>query len=1349
MCATTTDRSRGDNSNNASHVLAGFRYQLLHSVAALVALANNETLCLEVSEDFSITGPGQTTDHQVKNSQAIAGAPAYSLQSKLVQDCLSRFWDKSDEPETVHRLVFMARGGVAVERRFEFPNKQAGLFYWQAAAIDADTGPLRKALSEIFSGQPLAEWLSSNPDDSELRAKLLRRVNWQLELLPADDLAKQITDQLRPAFYERGWPITLAEPAMKLLVHLVFETAAKPDATDRQLTHLDFRQVLESAASGAWLANQFAQPAPSSPPTQEILVSELDHTSAGAFRTNTVDRLLQKVQGQPLVWLHGAHGVGKSTLAKLLARRLGGRWLVLDLRPVYDDETSALAAWRELMRLSSGRQLDGIIIDDFVSEAGRRLRSRLSALVRLVAPLGTRTIVTSHYPASTAFLTEAGVGESASVQAPYFDDEDIGELVPRHPAPPDEMIPAWVAMLYFITGGGHPTLVTAKLAGLRARNWPSEALIEDFETGIDPSIQLTREEARRDLLSGLRELDETRSLETGELLRRAASVFDRSNYELLLKLAAAEPPIRNATDAISILKGAWLELLPYDDVRVSPLISDIYKDVSPEEQKRWRRIAAEHWLEKRTLDERTLPLCFWNAFLGEHDGVLMKLCETLHTMDHDKSRAAAPILVPVAFFNTDAAIYNNHPLLNLYLRYLQFEIADAVDKPDIAGNVAERFMLEADDIGETGLLLLSAAGPRFVMSLSANIRPKLRVQYVLKIRSAIRLIETLFAGLIPDPRKLLPPESSDDMDYSDFLFVTAVPHISGSADQLELVEALDNLDSTTRNQFIRAVNAMYSGPSVFISAGWSHDHIEGRDMNAALHVYEKMRGIVGHWDKPDLMAEIDCSRSIILDEGLEEKDRALAVVETALQEFGGTPSLVRQKSKVLASLGRHDEATSLLMTIEDCIGADSSFERALALREGGISAAKSDRFLDAIRLFSKAHESFSASMDSAQLAAGLLVELSLALWRNDQKSEAILIAADALDAVEQIDPTASRQAERSHQFARALVGLMSMEPSSSNGKQTPPFTFGQASQIEGMSSKLLGVDLKALPDNWRILAAVEADIGYDIGINLRSMEKQGESLHLDVETLIMAYRYSNAMKSRETGKALRLGTILLAARNLNTVTSPGDDSGNRIARDELEALDPAKLIEDRNLTEGIQSLILDTLTVHVLAENLDVSMLSRLRDQARSIFGLADSIESIFDAASQLYAIGIEAPRAIFFASRIAICPENVDADPSRRFERDIVLIVHAMFSLARTEVSTDVAKTITSGWTQVLNTQRFLLREPSNVASSIELAISNSSAPTLASAASVLLAARYSVAHNFGDGWFEALAKEVDKAST
>jgi len=1325
---------------SAAHVIAGFRYQLLQSVATLVALGENETLHLEVSEDFSVTAPGRTTDHQVKHSQAVTGSPSYSLRSSLVRDCLARFWEARSIGSAERRLVFMARGGAAVERGFTFPGGQPGLLYWQTAAIDADTEPVREALLSLFAEHPLGAWLATNPSDAELRENLLRRVNWQLGLVSAGELEAQIKDLLRPMFHERGWPVTLADQALKLLLERAFDVASRPDAASRQLNRFDLQEVLESTGAGAWLADQFAQPVTSTSSAQDILVTQLDHIASGAIRAATVDQLLADVRGQPLVWLHGSHGVGKSILARLMAHRTSGLWLIVDLWPVSKDQTSALAAWRELLRLSARQTLGGIIIDDFVGEAALILSSRLAALARTLAPRGTRIIVTSHQPPSPAHLTDAGSTANASLQAPYFNEDDIAELVALAPAPPAEMIRGWSAMLFLTTGGGHPLLVTAKLASLRARNWPNAALIEDFGTAPSAAVKLTRNEARRHLLASLRELDDICSLEARQLLRRAGAVFDRLDDALLLKLASAEPPLRSAGDAIAVLRGAWLEILPLDDVRVSPLIGDIANDVPAADLKAWRRLAALHWLENRTLDERTLPLCFWNAFLGEHDAVLMKLCEIMHILEPNKMSAAAPILAPLSYLTTDGPIYPNHPLVGLLLRFLQFRIADSVDKPDIAGKVAKRFLVEVDHMGEAGTLLLTSAGPSILMSASADIDPMLRMDYALRIRRAYSVAKEISDGVIREPLALLPTQFGANLDFADFLFATVVPHIKRSEDQLAAFEVLDRLEPAVRNCFIDAMDAIYDGPSVFVNSGWSRDQTESRDMQIALDIYDKIQEVATPWNRPDMMAEIRCSRSVILDEGLGEKDAALAAIDVAIKDLGTRPSLIRQRAKVLAHLDRHDEATDLLLRIEDTVGRGSPLERGLALCDGGVSAAKSGRFPDAIRLFEKAYEALPKNPDNSALAAGILIEKALAQWHDGRKPEAVITAADAFDAVEQFEPTASRQAERSHQFARAIVGLMSMDPQSTAVPYTPPFSFGQASQLESSSAKLKGIILKPLSDNWRILAVVEAKIGGDFGIDARSMAKQIGLLHLNIERLILAHRYASAVKSGTVGEALRAGAKFVATVRLAANVVPDSEGNQRVTPEALEIATPSELLADASLVDAIQSLILDVLTAAVLEASLDVRALSTLRAETHAVFGSQPLLDSIFDSAAQLPAIASDTTRAVMLADGIGIASSVVEEEPSRRYHRDMMVITHVIYSLARAELELGVAKMITTGWASVIEHQRFRLRNPSGAAPAIEAAIKSADPPSLASAAALLLAARDTVTHRFEEGWFDAL---------
>src|SRR5439155_15290389 len=91
-------------------------------------------------------------------------------------------------------------------------------------------------------------------------------------------------------------------------------------------------------------------------------------------------------------------------------------------------------------------------------------------------------------------------------------------------------------------------------------------------------------------------VDEVPSPEARQLLRRLGCVFDRADDRLILKLAQDTPPISNGGDALAVLRGSWIEVIPGGDLRLSPLIADIGKDVPEPEVIQHRRTAAEHWL---------------------------------------------------------------------------------------------------------------------------------------------------------------------------------------------------------------------------------------------------------------------------------------------------------------------------------------------------------------------------------------------------------------------------------------------------------------------------------------------------------------------------------------------------------------------------------------------------------------------------------------------------------------------------------------------------------------------------------------------------------------------------------
>jgi hypothetical protein len=365
------------------------------------------------------------------------------------------------------------------------------------------------------------------------------------------------------------------------------------------------------------------------------------------------------------------------------------------------------------------------------------------------------------------------------------------------------------------------------------------------------------------------------------------------------------------------------------------------------------------------------------------------------------------------------------------------------------------------------------------------------------------------------------------------------------------------------------------------------------------------------------------------------------------------------------------------------------------------------------------------------------------LWRGNQTQNALLAAADALDAVETFSQDQSRQAERSHQFARAIVGLFFAE-----GDATPPpFSFGQASHLEPNSAELNRIDLKPLADNWRILAAVEAKLGVDVGIDARSMAKQTGSLIASVERLIRIFRYAASLESGDLERALRAGVDLIHAAKISHNDKSELGGIRRIDASKYVIGDPRELVADSTTLDAIQFVLLDLFLARLTKEPIDRAFLTSLRDAATKVFGEVAGIDAVLRAAETSQSTGQTIGRAEMLARGIAMSAEDVGKSPANRFYRDMMIAAHLPFSLAQSQLIGLVGTMIALGWIFVLGHQRFLLRNAEESAPAIEAAIAKIDKDGIEAIAELLLATSDTVEHWFAEGWIQNL-KALVKAT-
>ncbi len=1323
---------------------------MLQSLAAWLELRADEQLWLEVSEDFSVQSANMTTDFQVKSSRAASGPTSYSLQSADVRAALHRFWERANENVDVDcRLTFIANGKASRERDHPFPDNIPGLLYWQRAAMDGDTAPIRAALSVLFCDEPLGAWVAENPSDAELRQRLLRRVQWALEAASSDGLADQLRDQVGNIYLTKNLPAIAADEAVRALLDRVFETACRASPQERKLMRIDLHRVIEETAAAITLGQTMARPsaaADAGETIQSVLVTEVEG-APGTFtqRVETVTEVLGSTRGETVIWLHGSHGVGKSTLAKLMAQRIGGRWIALDLRPVQKDATACLAAWRALVRASMGGTApDGVIIDDLGGSAPGALRPRIVALAQTFAGRGARVIITSPQAPSPARFLELGSSAGAAVQSPYFSEAEVLELVAGPGAPPEDMQKAWAVFIRAGASGGHPLLTAAKVVSLRVRKWPAIALTEDFGPKTSEAVRATRDDARQQLLRELSSLDEARSIDAGKVLRRIACVFDRVDDALARKLTAADPAIANAGDALAVLRGTWLEMLPVGDFRISPLLGDLVGDVPPDDVTRWRQIAAVHWLGTGVLDERTLPLCFWNAFLGKHTWVLFKLCEVLQTLPHERLVGAAALLSPMTVLVTDRSLYPDNPTLAAQLRLLQFEVADAMEQEKLAAKIATRLLVEIDQvpIDDIKSLLTTVAAQKVLMAKFGETSPEDRLEFALRFRREMPRVIAISGGSVADPSEEILREFGPRVDMAGLFFAGRMEQIRSSEDFLALVQALDKLSPDDRNSFIDAADIVFEGLSAFAHSGWLRDELGNRQMTEAQRCYEDIDAIARGWNRPDLMVALACARSVIQDEGMNDTEMAMSVIDSASSSLGYQPALVRQKSKVLGHAGRDEEAARLLITVEDEVGASSPFDRALALREGGVSAARAHLFTDAIRLFAKASDALSARTGVDALKAGLVTEQALALWEVGERGAALATLGNAFDLLETVAVTGTRQGERAHQVARAAAGLFMHDCRSFPRDPRPTIPFGHASTLSTDHDELLNLDLKPLADNWRILALVEIETGVDAGIEQRSLAKQTKLGVLDIELLICCARYGRSLTSGLLPQTFRDGIASASALKVAQSTKAQPGSLARINRADLVSTPVETLLADSNWRETVLRIPVDVFLWNKFNREPQAGLLDRLARTCREAFGRDTVADSLMKATSGIYAVGPSAPLSVTTAAAIALSDEAVANDPETRFRRDMHLVGHLAQSMARRVLEPIVAPKIAAGWVVVLKDQRYALRAPTINCPDIEAAVASIGTSGLKGAARLILAAAPAVGYQLDAGWEELLMK-------
>lgn len=994
---------------SAVHAIGGYAYQLMCTAVAWIDLEPGASLYVEVAEDYATAVKERMEAVQVKRT-----ADIITLRSKAVVEALNNFWAlKQKNPVRQVSLRYLTTSVIGREQKSGLPGDVPGLMYWRAAARQVgDVAPLKALLLTLPLSAELRKFLDG-ASDADVREHLLRRVHWDVDQPSLQELRRQAEAKL----VQRGRSLVVGTTVAELTAILdpmlarILEIASK--GADRVLDSVELDGVIE-ARTHTPVPNPVLRQLLAAPVSSAGVQSPDRIFDAGdrplplpvAERTALVDDLKAKLTEHGWLVLQGGTGLGKSTLARLLARRLGGKWPLIDLRGAEADK-ARLRLEQCLAQIRSGTA--GIILDDLPVQLDAEIEDALSLVFGAARESDCLVVVTCSRVPSDRLLSFAS--GNAVVRAPNLDEADVGQLVAALGGDAE----TWGPVSHTVCGSGNPQLVHARLKRLARQGWPATDLL----AGIDPRLPVSgaedeRTAARRRLQN---EVDEP----SRGLLYRLSVIGGYFDRRLALELGKLAPSLAQPGEVLDWLVGPWIEDLGRGYYRLSPLLSGAAKDVvTASEFKSIQHAIVDNLLSRRPLIGNLLSTAFLHAFASAHEPGLMMLAALPITAEESKKRYVAQELMALKYLRIDRPLFDRNPYLAVLLRFAQFYVFVEFEEWKQVNECFAQLIKEAAELG------IAELGSGFEMiALWAGLgEQRLPERLPNWLKLTLRVKELLRSGkgrvLADAQARAEQLDDAEGLAMHQILFVMNAIKNPTVASLHSVFKELDDLPAPDRDDLLAGFEGKLANTRLFTGNAWFADQKrKGFDPKIAAALYADMVTRAGRWGNRSLTIDCLVAQSVILDEyGLDEQS-ALAVLEEGEKSFGAHVELTRQRAKVLHRAGRNDEASTLYAAIAQQLPADDLVEQAFAMREAAISAARLGNWNSSIAYYQRAIDAASRGGDDMTImATGLMADLAWAQANLNQVQNAVSTLKEALA---RIKPYHLDRSELEH-CARLLVG---------------------------------------------------------------------------------------------------------------------------------------------------------------------------------------------------------------------------------------------------------------------------------------------------------------------------------------
>ncbi len=1356
----------------AIHALKGYSYQIWQSLLCWVSLAEGEKLFLEGAEDIDFHGPSGIEAIQVKE---IAASGSLTLRSPDVLEAIANFWQHQQQnPGETITFRFLTTAERGSERPNPFGNL-SGLDLWDRCKYPgSDLQALRCFLSGQQSLSAELRDFSNTATDEQLRQRLLIPIGWDTGN-KSQPFIEDMVERKVSTYGDRVFNLQHSESikVVPCLLQHVFDTAKRKGT--RCLEATDFWRIFEEAiteritkpelqrlrqADAAYAQLRIQPEAFGLAGTGELRLTRFAESVLEVLRPLHNERLVGRKQlaaellgilnTDGLLVLSGSTGMGKSTLANVIAMSGLGNWRWLDMRGVEPGQVKERLLYAAHLIEDSREQIDCIVDDLNFDNRPDVYENALARLIYAVRLNSGRFIITTQGVLPSRVVSLCDIAATSSFDVPLLSEQEITELVSSHGCPLGRRLDGWSHIVHSSTKG-HPLLAHARVRSQEAQGW-SVPTYDDLlaSPGID--------EIRREIRQRLR--DELSSDEARMLLYRLSIFTRRFERQQALHLGKLEPQIRIPGEAFDSLVGPWVEQIDDQHFRLSPLLENTAKEVFSEPQLvELHRVAAESVLALGTIGFFTFDALLTHGFMGR-DGKSLATA-AMSVLSHSDEVPWPELSNFVSWFSmirleVGEKLYDDDSLLNTLLRRLQFRIAMEIN-PNFAVKVAGVWEQEVRHLvkeqlpasaSRTSLIL-------FLMEVTSADRVPFRIPIIISyLCETLRTLKQLkhFTPKAADRHELL------DTDYQLLanprtLLFQAMKWCKGAADVVELLSAINNLASEEAHELWQLLSDSDFEAMLLIDSGWlAESRSESPDWPAYLESLVHALAIAPQRKPISLIAAIYRAKAIVLKEYCDDRAGALESLEEGERAIGQQHCFLREyRAKIFFLEESYDQALTIWRSILPDLEREQNEGRIYAYRDAATCAAKIGNWLEAADLFYRGAEASQLPLiklphvpeyqPDHSLEFGFKAEYALALWKGGRRADAVRECITIFELFKEIpNPEKNKYLFQLYRNLGHTTAWFNMELSGTQTLTEPVLGwFTQRDEkVDDIVRELSAAPIPQINHVRFVLASLEYKLNLGDALFRRFESDMAKSVNLP--ELVLGYHH---LQRGHSLKALRIenlvGEYLTSLSETKTYI--------------LECVQQHKF-NWSEVAELKQLLFAALLRFFSDYRNLTMPPITRWRQDINQSEQLREGLGKWLDLVqAQLENSPYELKRVLRNGAAngderllaAILLSASDDLDPESLFYANVLLAGGEYNSLWQEAYEDGLATMLSSKWEKVIREQPFSLRSPQIHCPLILSACNDTSSTGFQKIAKILLSVNAAVQTRIGDPMLNLLRQRAE----